>query len=217
MAVAHIYCVELFTGCAPLLRRLAIRVLAHGMTRNRVNVVTATEPRNQWRTRACARGPKLKFLEYRSSFLRQNVASAGDYEPQSLEAVISRFRGDKMTAPLIRSATKRQFLIQLGLDPNDVRTSETYWMLKVRARDMTRDDAPTDVFCRTRLPERTKPSFKAEAISCGQSTPAKTLHTQQRISRQKHLALLSGPSTQWLVQRRGPTTIEAAWHKEIIG
>ncbi|KAL8931894.1 MAG: hypothetical protein Q9216_007034 [Gyalolechia sp. 2 TL-2023] len=38
-----------------------------------------------------------------------------------------------MTAPLIRSATKRQFLIQLGLDPNDVRTSETYWMLKDEA------------------------------------------------------------------------------------
>ncbi|KAL8668897.1 MAG: hypothetical protein Q9168_006494 [Polycauliona sp. 1 TL-2023] len=38
-----------------------------------------------------------------------------------------------MTAPLIRSATKRQFLIQLGLDPSDDRTSQTYWMLKDEA------------------------------------------------------------------------------------
>ncbi|KAI4226000.1 MAG: hypothetical protein L6R36_003499 [Xanthoria steineri] len=38
-----------------------------------------------------------------------------------------------MTAPLIRSATKRQFLIQLGLDPNDDRTSQTYWLLKDEA------------------------------------------------------------------------------------
>ncbi|KAL8777932.1 MAG: hypothetical protein Q9213_007645 [Squamulea squamosa] len=38
-----------------------------------------------------------------------------------------------MTAPLIRSATKRQFLIQLGLDPNDDRTSQIYWMLKDEA------------------------------------------------------------------------------------
>ncbi|KAI4268706.1 MAG: hypothetical protein LQ337_007695 [Flavoplaca oasis] len=38
-----------------------------------------------------------------------------------------------MTAPLIRSATKRQFLIQLGLDPNDDRTSQTYWQLKDEA------------------------------------------------------------------------------------
>ncbi|KAI4115549.1 MAG: hypothetical protein LQ338_007842 [Usnochroma carphineum] len=38
-----------------------------------------------------------------------------------------------MTAPLIRSATKRQFLIQLGLDPNDGRTQEIYWMFKDEA------------------------------------------------------------------------------------
>ncbi|KAL8955762.1 MAG: hypothetical protein Q9193_006501 [Seirophora villosa] len=38
-----------------------------------------------------------------------------------------------MTTPLIRSATKRQFLISLGLDPDDGRTSETYWMLKDEA------------------------------------------------------------------------------------
>ncbi|KAL9593126.1 MAG: hypothetical protein Q9179_006078 [Wetmoreana sp. 5 TL-2023] len=38
-----------------------------------------------------------------------------------------------MTAPLIRSATKRQFLLQLGLDPNDDRTSQTYWLLKDEA------------------------------------------------------------------------------------
>ncbi|CAL8580134.1 hypothetical protein XPA_005867 [Xanthoria parietina] len=38
-----------------------------------------------------------------------------------------------MTAPLIRSATKRQFLIQLGLDPHDDRTSQTYWLLKDEA------------------------------------------------------------------------------------
>ncbi|KAL8898672.1 MAG: hypothetical protein Q9207_006589 [Kuettlingeria erythrocarpa] len=38
-----------------------------------------------------------------------------------------------MTAPLIRSATKRQFLLQLGLDPTESRTSETYWMLKDEA------------------------------------------------------------------------------------
>lgn len=36
-----------------------------------------------------------------------------------------------MTAPLIRSATKKQFLIQLGLNPNDDNTSQIYWMLKV--------------------------------------------------------------------------------------
>lgn len=114
-----------------------------------------------------------------------------------------------MTAPLIRSATKRQFLIQLGLDPNDVRTSETYWMLKVRILDIIRDDALTDILCRMRLPERTRPSFKAEAISYGQSTPTKNLHTQQRILRQMHSALLSDPSIQWLVQRRGSTIIEA--------
>ncbi|KAL8710719.1 MAG: hypothetical protein Q9220_004737 [cf. Caloplaca sp. 1 TL-2023] len=38
-----------------------------------------------------------------------------------------------MTTPLIRSATKRQFLIQLGLDPSDDRTSQIYWQLKDEA------------------------------------------------------------------------------------
>ncbi|KAL8683587.1 MAG: hypothetical protein Q9186_000499 [Xanthomendoza sp. 1 TL-2023] len=38
-----------------------------------------------------------------------------------------------MTTPLIRSATKRQFLIQLGLEPNDERTSQMYWLLKDEA------------------------------------------------------------------------------------
>ncbi|KAL8689417.1 MAG: hypothetical protein Q9218_004905 [Villophora microphyllina] len=36
-----------------------------------------------------------------------------------------------MPPPLIRSATKRQFLLQLDLDPSDDRTSQTYWLLKV--------------------------------------------------------------------------------------
>ncbi|KAL8981043.1 MAG: hypothetical protein Q9177_005697 [Variospora cf. flavescens] len=38
-----------------------------------------------------------------------------------------------MTTPLIRSATKRQFLISLGLDPDHGSTQETYWMLKDEA------------------------------------------------------------------------------------
>ncbi|KAL8815035.1 MAG: hypothetical protein Q9223_005790 [Gallowayella weberi] len=37
------------------------------------------------------------------------------------------------TTPLIRSATKRQFLIQLGLELNSDRTSHTYWLLKDEA------------------------------------------------------------------------------------
>lgn len=52
-----------------------------------------------------------------------------------------------MTAPLIRSATKRQFLIQLGLDPNDDRTSQTYWLLKVslsRAKGRLQTDVIQD-------------------------------------------------------------------------
>lgn len=114
-----------------------------------------------------------------------------------------------MTAPLIRSATKRQFLIQLGLDPNDVRTSETYWMLKVRFLGMTMFDEQTDIFRRTRPPERMKPNFKAEAISCGRNTPTKNLHTQQRISRPKHSALLFDPFMQWLLQKHGFTTTVA--------
>ncbi|KAL8869813.1 MAG: hypothetical protein Q9174_003986 [Haloplaca sp. 1 TL-2023] len=38
-----------------------------------------------------------------------------------------------MTPPLIRSATKRQFLLQLDLDPGDDRTSQMYWLLKDEA------------------------------------------------------------------------------------
>ncbi|KAI4205041.1 MAG: hypothetical protein LQ350_000668 [Teloschistes chrysophthalmus] len=38
-----------------------------------------------------------------------------------------------MPPPLIRSATKRQFLLQLDLDPSDDRTSQTYWLLKDEA------------------------------------------------------------------------------------
>ncbi len=95
-----------------------------------------------------------------------------------------------MTAPLIRSATKRQFLIQLGLDPHDDRTSQTYWLLKVSlygAQGRLQTDQT-----RMKLSEHMKPNSRVGVICCGQSTPTKTHHTRRRTSLQQHSAMSSG-------------------------
>lgn len=65
-----------------------------------------------------------------------------------------------MTQPLIRSASKRQFLEALGLNGNDSGTENQYWLMKVpehlqkSKRELT--------YTRKRQYEHTKRSYKAE-------------------------------------------------------